>query len=166
MPAKRLTVQLEEGGSEVVFRVPNRKDLWTVFKSPPLLPMIRRTMAAIEAGDRPMGPKVIEGMVESRIESMDLADALLCRCALRPKLVREPQETYPDGIDCVEEYPVETREDIAGKLLELAGFTEEAAQELLPFWVLRREPPNLPTSETSSDSDPQKSSETSTPSSS
>lgn len=167
MPAKRLTVMLSEDGPEVVFRIPNRKDLWIVFKQPPLLPMLKRTIDALEKGeDKPMSPIIMEGMIESRVESIDLADALLCRCALKPKLVREPQEQYPDGVDCVEEYDTGLREDIAGKLLDLAGFSEEAAKELLPFWRAPEKQPSTGLSPNNSTSDQANSSETSTPSNS
>jgi len=114
----RLTLKL--GRQDVLFRVPTIADLWDVFDAPPVLP---------DEPDKELTPAQAKA---ARKRSLEHASKCLALCALRPVLLEECPVDLPEGSVSLVEVEVADRMAAYGKLLEAAGFTGGAAEQVGP----------------------------------
>ncbi|MDQ7008361.1 MAG: hypothetical protein Q9Q40_14160 [Acidobacteriota bacterium] len=123
--AKRRRVTLDVDGVEVLFRVPTAADVWAVLGTLPVLP----TSAGHDGEIDPTDPRAMQ----AALASLAQADATLRRCALAPRLVDESVADQPEGEQSLQELDPEARFAAMTELYRIAGFSEEAVEEVRPL---------------------------------
>jgi hypothetical protein len=63
---------------------------------------------------------------------LKIANPLLCRCAISPRVIADSPVEIPDGCVPVHEIPSNDRILAMTKLFEAAGWTEETAEQIRP----------------------------------
>lgn len=145
----RMTIETD-GGRKYLFRVPTTADSWHVAghlpiqaalgspdgKKPPrpakldeLSPLdLREIGERFQANPETVTEEELRAYLwhgannaNQLIQLTELADRLLARCSIRPKLILETPEDVPDGQECLEELDPAWRLEVAYQLDREAG---------------------------------------------
>jgi hypothetical protein len=121
---RRITIQTTAG--EVLFRLPNERDAWELHGT---LPLLRASFEGETAG-----PANEEKRLAAGVKAIDLANELLIKCALKPRIVPDGTPVQDVSIAVsVEELTCLERVSIMTQLLALVGFSKEEADRIDPF---------------------------------
>jgi len=124
------TTEIETGVGKILFRYPNRKDAYLIFNTLPLLPVSDDERKEIVLTPEGVENDKIQKMFDTLLPAYD---ALLIRCAKKPRLFSDPARVSTEDAIDIEELEVSERLQAGIKLMQLSGFTTEVAEELAPL---------------------------------
>jgi len=115
-----------EEALDYLFRVPTVKDFWIVRGDLPIPDEALKALGTRRRRKKAKADASTDDMQES-LAILKMADALLLRCCIRPKLLPEVAEEVADGSVCLEEIDPMWRMNTFSELSTLANL-EEAAE--------------------------------------
>lgn len=126
MPRKTYTID----GVDYLCKVPDVSEIWAVRGMLPLLPNIKNGDGISISNDNP----------NAMLESLEATNAVLIRCGIAPRFIKESPPIIPPGCLPINEVPPHVRLRLFTELMNDGGFTREAAEEIRPTTATTEQP--------------------------